>query len=125
MSARDLHGVQPPWGEFTHIGKPNRKVDGLAKATGAALYTDDIALPGMLHAKTLRSPHAHARIRGIDTSAALALPGVLAVITGRDLPIRYGVIPWTQDENALAVDKVRFVGDPVAAAISTAWKILV
>jgi 4-hydroxybenzoyl-CoA reductase alpha subunit len=125
VSARDLHGPGAPWGEgapgaranrdFRLIGKPLAKVDGLAKATGAAVYTDDIALPGMLHAKTLRSTCAHARIRRIDASRALALGGVHAVITGRDLPIRYGVIPWTQDENALAVDKVRFVGDPVAA----------
>ncbi len=115
MGARDQHGVGAPWGDFHVIGKPNRKVDALDKATGAAIYTDDIALPGMLHAKTLRSPHPHARIRSIDASAALALPGVLALITGRDLPIKYGVIPWTQDENALALDKVRFIGDPVAA----------
>ncbi len=115
MGARDLHGPGAPWGDFVVIGKPNRKVDALDKATGAAVYADDIALPGMLHAKTLRSPHPHARIRSVDTSAALALPGVLAVVTGRDMPIRYGVIPWTQDENALAVDRVRFVGDPVAA----------
>ena len=115
MGARDPHGSGAPWGEFQVVGKPNRKVDGLAKATGAALYADDIALPGMLHAKTLRSPHAHARILSIDASAALALPGVHAVITGKDLPIQYGVIPWTQDENALALGKVRFIGDPVAA----------
>jgi len=116
MGARDLHGPGAPWGaDFQVVGRPQRKVDGLAKATGQALYADDIALSGMLHAKTLRSPHAHARILAIDASAALALPGVHAVITGKDLPVRYGVIPWTQDENALAVDKVRFVGDPVAA----------
>lgn len=115
MGARDRHGLEPPWGEFRHVGRPLRKVDGLAKATGAALYTDDLTLPGMLHAKTLRSPHAHARIRSVDAGEALRLPGVLAVITGQDLPVRYGILPWTQDETALAVDKVRFVGDPVAA----------
>jgi 4-hydroxybenzoyl-CoA reductase alpha subunit len=125
MAARDLHGPGAPWGDaqpgdasnrdFRVIGKPLRKVDGLAKATGAAIYADDIQLPGMLHAKTLRSPHAHARIQKIDASRALALPGVLAVITGRDMPIKYGVIPWTPDENALALDKVRFIGDEVAA----------
>jgi 4-hydroxybenzoyl-CoA reductase subunit alpha len=115
MGARDLHGPDAPWGAFRHVGRPSRKVDGLDKATGAAVYTDDIALPGMLHAKTLRSPHAHARIVSIDASAALALPGVHAVVTGRDLPVRYGILPWTEDETALAVDKVRFVGDPVAA----------
>lgn len=115
MAARDLHGPEAPWGEFRVVGRPLRKVDGLAKATGQAQYTDDIALPGMLHAKTLRSPHAHARIVSIDTARASALPGVHAVITGRDLPERYGVIPWTPDETALAVDRVRFIGDEVAA----------
>jgi 4-hydroxybenzoyl-CoA reductase alpha subunit len=116
VGARDNHGPGAPWGEgFGVVGRPLRKVDGLAKATGQAVYADDIQLPGMLHAKTLRSPHAHALIRSIDASEALALPGVHAVITGQDLPIRYGVIPWTPDENALAVDKVRFIGDEVAA----------
>jgi 4-hydroxybenzoyl-CoA reductase alpha subunit len=125
VSARDLHGPGAPWGpgepgaksnrEFVTVGKPHRKVDGIAKATGAAIYADDITLPGMLHAKTLRSPHPHAKIRRIDTSKARALKGVHAVITGESMPIKYGVIPWTPDENALAVDKVRFIGDPVAA----------
>jgi len=115
MAARDQHGIEAPWGDFQVVGRANRKVDGLAKATGEAVYTDDIALPGMLHAKTLRSPHAHALIKRIDASKALALPGVHAVITGADLPTQYGVIPWTPDETALAVDKVRFVGDEVAA----------
>jgi CO/xanthine dehydrogenase Mo-binding subunit len=115
MAARDTHGITAPWGEFRHVGRPVPKIDGLAKATGAAVYADDLTFPGMLHGKTLRSPHPHARVRAVDTSQALKLPGVLAVLTGRDLPVRYGILPWTQDENALAVDKVRFVGDPVAA----------
>jgi len=115
MAARDLHGPEPPWGEFGVIGKPQRKLDGLAKATGAAIYADDLQLSGMLHAKILRSPHAHARVRSIDSSKALALPGVHAVLIGEELPIRYGVIPWTPDENVLACDKVRFIGDEVAA----------
>ncbi|MBM3989319.1 MAG: aldehyde oxidase, partial [Planctomycetes bacterium] len=125
MSARDLHGPGAPWGpaepgsksnvDFQVIGRAHSKVDGLAKATGAAVYADDIVLSGMLHAKTLRSPHAHAKIRRIDVSKARALKGVHAVLTGESMPIKYGVIPWTPDENALAVDKVRFIGDPVAA----------
>ncbi len=115
MAARDRHGSEAPWGEFQVVGKRNRKVDGMDKATGRALYADDLQLPGMLHAKTLRSPHAHARIRSIDTSKAAALAGVHAVITGADLPVNYGVIPWTPDEHALATDKVRFIGDEVAA----------
>lgn len=115
MAARDIHGVEAPWGEFRHVGRKSRKVDGLAKATGAAVYTDDIALPGMLHAKLLRSTQAHARILTIDVTHARRLPGVLGVITGADLPTKYGILPWTQDETALAVGKVRHVGEPVAA----------
>ena len=126
MGARDRHGPDAPWRDpsaaaapdasgFRVIGKPSRKIDGLAKATGALPYVDDIALPGMLHAKFVRSTRMHARIVNIDARAALALPGVHAVLTGKDLPIPYGVIPWTQDEHALALHKVRFIGDEVAA----------
>jgi 4-hydroxybenzoyl-CoA reductase alpha subunit len=104
-----------PLRAFSVIGKRNRKIEGLAKATGQALYTDDLVLPRMLHAKLLRSIHAHARIGSIDVSRALALPGVHAVITGKDLPEYYGIIPWTQDEQALCEDKTRYVGDAVAA----------
>ena len=93
MAARDIHGVDAPWEDFRVVGKSHRKIDGVSKATGEAVYADDIQLPGMLHAKTLRSPHAHAKIVSIDTSRALALPGVHAVITGADLSIQYGVIP--------------------------------
>src|SRR5262245_51938828 len=105
----------PPHGEFRVIGRRNRKVEGLAKVTGQAIYADDIRLPRMLHAKLLRSIHAHARIRSIDASAALSHPGVRAVITGKDLPEYYGIIPWTQDEQALCAEKTRYVGDAVAA----------
>ncbi|MED5372973.1 MAG: molybdopterin cofactor-binding domain-containing protein [Myxococcota bacterium] len=94
----------------THHGK----VDGLDKITGRAQFTDDLSRPGMLHGAFLRSPHPHARIRSIDTSAALAMPGVHAVITGADLPMNYGVIPVAMDEHALAIDKVRFVGEEIA-----------
>jgi len=102
-------------GGLSVIGQRNRKVDGTGKVTGRALYTDDIVLPGMLHGKILRSPHPHARILSIDASAAQALPGVHAVVTGRDMPVTYGIIPWTRDEYPLAVDKVRYIGDGVAA----------
>jgi 4-hydroxybenzoyl-CoA reductase subunit alpha len=71
---------------FLVLGARGRKADSIGKATGAAIYTDDIVLPRMAHGKILRSPHAHARIRGIDTSAAEALPGVFAVITGKRAP---------------------------------------
>ncbi len=105
----------PPNGTFAVVGHRIRKIEGLAKVTGRAVYADDIVLPRMLHAKLLRSPHAHARILAIDATAALALPGVHAVITGRDLPTRYGIIPWTEDEQALCELKARYVGDAVAA----------
>jgi len=97
------------------IGSGMRKVDGLEKSTGRAVYTDDVTLPGMLHGKILRSPHPHARILSIDTSRAETLDGVHAVITGRDMPIQYGIIPWTQDEYPLCLDRVRYIGDGVAA----------
>ena len=108
-------GPDAPGERFEVIGKRMRKVDGAGKATGEALYTDDLALPGMLHGKTLRSPHPHARIKRIDTAKAEALDGVLGVVTGAEMPARFGVIPWTPDETALCIDKVRFIGDPVAA----------
>jgi 4-hydroxybenzoyl-CoA reductase alpha subunit len=97
------------------LGRRLRKVEGVPKATGRAIYTDDIQLPGMLHAKILRSPHAHAKILSVDFAKAAALPGVRATLAGAELPIRYGIIPWTQDEQALAADKARYVGDGVAA----------
>jgi 4-hydroxybenzoyl-CoA reductase subunit alpha len=102
-------------GKFKVVGKPFRKVDARAKCTGQTLFADDISLPRMLYCKILRSPEPHALIKKIDASHALALPGVYAVITGKDLPIPYGILPVSQDEHALCVDKVRFIGDPVAA----------
>ncbi|GBC76772.1 4-hydroxybenzoyl-CoA reductase subunit alpha [bacterium HR08] len=100
---------------FNVIGKPWPKVDALPKCTGETRYADDLHFPRMLYAKILRSPHAHARIRRIDVSRAQAVPGVHVVLTGRDLPTRFGILPVSQDEEALCVEKVRFVGDPVAA----------
>ncbi|HEY0672964.1 MAG TPA: molybdopterin cofactor-binding domain-containing protein, partial [Longimicrobiales bacterium] len=100
---------------FSVIGKRLRKVNSVGKVTGAAVYTDDITLPGLLHAKILRSPHPHARIISIDTSAAEAHPGVRAVVTGQEMAVMYGIIPWTRDEYPLCVDKVRYIGDAVAA----------
>ena len=96
------------------IGEPKAKIDGPEKISGQAVFVDDMKRPGMLHAAFLRSPHAHARILSIDTAPALAIEGVHAVLIGEDLPIRYGVIPVAQDETALAIDKVRFVGEEVA-----------
>src|SRR5437867_1734290 len=104
---------------FRVVGKAHRKVDATAKVTGVTRFADDLFLPRMLFAKLLRSPHPHARIVSIDTSKAAALPGVKAVLVGKDLPIPFGILPVSQDEHALALDKARFVGDPVAAVAAT------
>jgi 4-hydroxybenzoyl-CoA reductase subunit alpha len=100
------------------IGVPRRRVDARAKVTGQTRYADDIFLPRMAHCKLLRSPHPHARIRKIEASRALSHPGVYLVLTGKDVPIEYGILPVSQDEQALCVDHVRHVGDPVAAVIA-------
>jgi 4-hydroxybenzoyl-CoA reductase alpha subunit len=100
------------------IGQPRRRVDGRAKVTGQTRFADDLVLPRMAHARLLRSPVPHARVVRIDISRALAHPGVYLVLTGTDLPVPYGILPVSQDEHALAVDRVRFVGDPVAAVIA-------
>src|SRR5258707_14695378 len=97
------------------VGKPFRKVDARAKCTGQTKFADDIFLPRMLSCKILRSHHPHALIKNIDVSKALATPGVVAVITGRDLPIPYGILPVSQEELALCIEKGRFIGDPVGA----------
>ena len=103
----------------TVVGTPRRKVDATAKVTGALRYADDLVLPRMLHCRLLRSRHPHARIVRIDTARAAAHPGVVAVMTGRELPIPFGILPISQDEHALCLDVVRFVGDPVAAVAAT------
>jgi 4-hydroxybenzoyl-CoA reductase subunit alpha len=100
---------------FSVIGKPLPKPDAVSKVTGRAIYADDMLPPRTLHCRILRSPHPHARIVSIDTSAARRMPGVQAVITGADLPIKFGILPVTQDERALEHEKVRYVGDPIAA----------
>src|SRR5712691_3130676 len=100
------------------IGTPRRRVDGRAKVTGQTKFADDRMLPRMVHCKLLRSTIPHARVVRIDVSRALAHPGVYLALTGKDFPISYGILPVSQDEHALALDRVRFVGDPVAAVIA-------
>ena len=95
-------------------------LDGPDKVTGVARYTFDVNLPGMLHAKVLRSPHPHARIRLVNTSRAKALAGVAAVVTGADaaqLPDPYYGVA-IRDQPVVAIDKVRYVGDMVAAVVA-------
>lgn len=100
---------------FSVIGKSLPRVDSGDKCTGRTKYADDLTRPRMLFGKILTSTHPHALITKLDTSKAEALPGVFGVITGKDLPIQFGIMPVSQDENALAVKKVRYVGEPVAA----------
>ena len=102
--------------ELNVVGQRLPMHDAAAKAKGTAQFTDDLTFPGMLHGKILRSPLAHAKILHIDTSKAEKLPGVKGVVTGQDIPDRlYGIVPKARDEYALARDKVRYIGDDVAA----------
>ena len=100
--------------DFSIIGKPIAMVDAAGKTTGAGKYTDDLSLPGMLVGKILHSSYPHARIKRIDASRAEKLEGVVAVVVGKDAPNPYGILPVGHDEHALALDKVRYVGDNVA-----------
>src|SRR5437016_6783634 len=100
--------------DFSIIGKPIAMVDAAGKTTGAGKYTDDLTMSGMLVGRILHSPFPHARIKHIDTRRAEKVEGVVAVITGKDAPTPYGILPVGHDEHALAVDKVRYAGDNVA-----------
>jgi 4-hydroxybenzoyl-CoA reductase subunit alpha len=104
--------------ELRVVGRPRRRVDGRAKVLGQTRFADDVVLPRMLHCKLLRSPVPHALIRRLDVAPARALPGVHLVLTGEDLPIEFGILPVSQDEEALCRTKVRYVGDPVAAVVA-------
>ncbi len=102
--------------DYAFVGKNMPRVDSRAKVTGDAMFTADLKLPRMLTGKILRSPHPHARILNIDVSAALSVPGVKAVVTGHDtLKKKWGVFSYTQDQQFLTTDKVRFIGEDVAA----------
>jgi CO/xanthine dehydrogenase Mo-binding subunit len=104
---------------YTVAGKEARRVDGIEKVTGKALYTGDLQLPGMAYAKILRSPVAHARLVKVDASQAQGLTGVIATLTRDDIKqfnYKYGAT--YKDQSIVAVDKVRYVGDPVAAVLA-------
>ncbi len=102
--------------DYAFIGKNMPRVDSRAKVTGDALFTADLKFPQTLTGKILRSPHPHARILNIDVSDAQRLPGVKAVVTGHDtLKRKWGVFSYTQDQQFLTTDKVRFIGEEVAA----------
>src|SRR5258706_12378569 len=104
--------------EFSIIGKPTAMIDAAEKTTGGGNYTDDLSVPGMLVGKIWHSPYPHARIKSIDTTRAEKLDGVFAVVIGKDAPNPYGILPVGHDEHALALDKVRYVGDNVACVVA-------
>jgi 4-hydroxybenzoyl-CoA reductase subunit alpha len=102
--------------EYSVVGKSVERTDGRVKVTGKARFAGDLVAPGMLHGKFLRSPLAHAKILNIDTSKARALPGVMAVITGKDFPgIPFGTRPDTRDQIPMPIGKVHHFGEGVAA----------
>ena len=121
-AAADLRGEQTPgredFGGERVLGRSIVKVDAMPKVMGVAQYAEDLKRPGMLHGAMLVSPHPHARIRSIDTSRALSIDGVVTVLTSRDVPgpDHFGIV--VKDQPFLAVDKVRYIGDPVAVVIA-------
>jgi len=98
--------------QLKYVGQSVPRVDGVEKVTGKAKFTGDLAIPGMLHGKILRSPYPHARILGIDASEAEAVPGVAAVLTAADVS---DTNPYYSGRPVIAIKKVRYVGEPVAA----------
>ena len=104
--------------ELEVVGRERRRVDGRAKVIGQLRFADDLALPRMVHCKLLRSPHPHAEIESIDVERARQHPGVHLVLTGKDFPVPFGIMPVSLDEYPLVPKLVRFVGDPVAAVIA-------
>src|SRR5262245_55799781 len=110
-----------------YSGQPLKRIEDPRLAKGIGTYTDDVRLPGMLHVAFVRSPHAHARVTGIDTEAAKAIRGVVAVLTGADVNEKCGVVPCAAaipdlklpKHTVLAGDRVYFVGHPVVVVVAT------
>jgi 4-hydroxybenzoyl-CoA reductase alpha subunit len=105
------------------VGTRRPYIEAEKKVRGAAEYADDIVSKNQLHCKFLRSTYSHARIEGIDIQEALALPGVHYIATGKELPVKFGVLPVSQDETAMAVDKVRYIGEIVASVAADSAEI--
>lgn len=117
---RDCQRSEPAGESKTrYVGHPFRRVDGRAKVTGTTRFADDLQFPRLCFARLVRSSVPHARIRRIDFSAAQRVAGYLGHLVGSQMPETFGILPVSQDEHALCVDKVRFVGDPVAAVVAT------
>jgi 4-hydroxybenzoyl-CoA reductase subunit alpha len=101
--------------KFGMVGQGRPYIEAAKKVQGSADYADDIQTKNALHCKFLRSTHAHALIKSIDTKAAKALKGVRGIVTGKELPVKFGVLPISQDETAMAVEKARYIGEIVVA----------
>ncbi|RLD26870.1 MAG: hypothetical protein DRI75_10800, partial [Bacteroidetes bacterium] len=101
--------------KYKMVGHARPYIDAAKKVQGIADYTDDIKIKNALYCKFIRSTHAHAKIKSINSSKAEALAGVKAVITGKELPIKFGVLPISEDETAMAVKKTRYIGEIVVA----------
>ena len=114
-SGRQAPQAIDPDARFRMVGSGRPYIEAEKKVKGEAEYADDVFVRNALHCRFLRSPYPHARIKAIRTDKALAAPGVAAVLTGRDLPIAFGVLPISQDETAMAVEKTRYIGEIVAA----------
>src|SRR5688572_21609186 len=110
-----------------YVGQAMKRKEDPRLVSGTSTYVDDVVLPGMLHMAVTRSIHAHARIKRIDISKAQKLPGVVAIVTGDEVAANCGMVPCAAEmpnlkkaqRYLLAVGKVRFVGDPVAALVAT------
>ncbi len=114
-SGRKAPASTDPDARFAMVGSPRPYIEAEKKVKGEAEYADDVFVRNALHCRFLRSPYPHARITAIRTDKARAASGVAAVLTGRDLPIAFGVLPISQDETAMAVEKTRYIGEIVAA----------
>lgn len=102
-------------GKFKTVGQPRPYIEAEKKVKGVAEYADDIEIKNALHCKFLRSIYPHAKIEAIDISEALKIQGVRYIATGKELPVKFGVLPISQDETAIAIEKVRYIGEIVAA----------
>lgn len=112
------NGEQPSIDEgdkYKMVGHARPYIEAAKKVQGIADYTDDIKMKNALYCKFVRSTHAHAKINAINSSKAEALVGVKAVITGKELPIKFGVLPISEDETSMAVEKTRYIGEIVVA----------
>ena len=108
--------------ELKYVGTSATRIDGAEKVMGSAQFVDDLDFgPDLLHAEIVESPYAHALIKSINTAEAEAVPGVVKVVTGADFPYRFGL--YMKDRFILAQDRVRFVGEQVAAVVARDPKI--